>query len=95
LLSELVHQGEIEATAVYQNDCFKAALTFGRAEAMLPAPESSHAIAAAVEEALAAKEAGEKKTILFGLSGHGFLDLPAYEAYSKGQLEDYDFKLGA
>jgi len=94
LLSELVHQGAIEATSVYQTECFKAALAFGRAEAMLPAPESSHAIAAAIQEARDAAEKGEKRTILFGLSGHGFLDLPAYEAYNKGQLEDYDFATG-
>ena len=95
LVSALVNSGDVEATSVFQTECFKAALDFGRAEAMLPAPESSHAIAAAVKEALDAKEKGEKRTILFGLSGHGFLDLPAYEAYNKGKLEDYDFKLGA
>jgi len=94
LLSALVHSGEIEATAVYQTDCFKYALMFGRAEAMLPAPESSHAIAAAVAEARDAAEKGEERTILFGLSGHGFLDLPAYNAYNQGELQDYDFATG-
>jgi len=95
LLSALVHAGEVEATAVFQTDCFKYALLFGRAEAMLPAPESSHAIAAAVAEAREAAEKGEARTILFGLSGHGFLDLAAYDAYNKGKLQDFDFATGA
>lgn len=94
LVSRLVHDGAVEATAVYQRDVFAAALEFARAEALLPAPESSHAIAAAVAEARAAAEAGEPRTILFGLSGHGFLDLAAYESYIKGQLQDYDFATG-
>ncbi|MCL2332301.1 MAG: TrpB-like pyridoxal phosphate-dependent enzyme [Actinomycetia bacterium] len=95
LVSQLVHDGEVEATAVYQKDVFAAALEFARAEALLPAPESSHAIAAAVAEAKAAAEAGEPRTILFGLSGHGFLDLAAYENYISGKLQDYDFATGA
>ncbi|MCL2783224.1 MAG: TrpB-like pyridoxal phosphate-dependent enzyme [Propionibacteriaceae bacterium] len=94
LISQLVHEGEIEAMAVYQKDVFAAALEFARAEALLPAPESSHAIAAAVAEAKAAAEAGQAKTILFGLSGHGFLDLAAYESYIKGKLQDYDYATG-
>ncbi|MDR1413072.1 MAG: TrpB-like pyridoxal phosphate-dependent enzyme [Actinomycetes bacterium] len=95
LVSKLYNLGEIEAVSVHQTDCFEAALAFGRAEALLPAPESSHAIAAAVAEARAAAEAGEKKTILFNLTGHGFLDLAAYDAYNKGTLQDYDFSAGA
>ncbi|MCL2882045.1 MAG: TrpB-like pyridoxal phosphate-dependent enzyme [Coriobacteriia bacterium] len=95
LISQLVHENEIEATAVYQKDVFAAALEFARAEALLPAPESSHAIAAAIAEAKAAAEAGEPRTILFGLSGHGFLDLAAYENYINGKLQDYDFATGA
>ena len=94
LTSALVDAGEIEATAVYQNDVFAAALEFARSEALLPAPESSHAIAAAVAEAKAAAEAGEPRTILFGLSGHGFLDLTAYESYINGQLKDFDYATG-
>ena len=94
LVSQLVNEGEVEATAVYQSDVFAAALEFARAEALLPAPESAHAIAAAVAEAKAAAEAGEAKTILFGLSGHGFLDLAAYENYIKGNLQDYDYATG-
>jgi tryptophan synthase beta chain len=95
LVSKLYSLGEIEAVAVQQTDCFEAALAFGRAEALLPAPESSHAIAAAVSEARAAAEKGEKRTILFNLTGHGFLDLAAYDAYNKGTLKDYDFNAGA
>jgi tryptophan synthase beta chain len=94
LVSALVKSGDIEAVAVYQNDCFKSAMTFARAEAMLPAPESSHAIAAAVQEARAAAEAGEDRVILFNLSGHGFLDLAAYDRYNRGELVDYDFASG-
>ena len=94
LVSQMVHEGEVEATAVYQKDIFATALEFARAEALLPAPESSHAIAAAAAEARAAAEAGEARTILFGLSGHGFLDLTAYENYIKGKLQDYDYATG-
>lgn len=91
LVCNLVHHGEVEALAVFQRECFEAALMFARAEALLPAPESSHAIAAAVREAKDAAQKGEAKTILFNLTGHGFLDLAAYEMYNKGQLVDYDF----
>lgn len=91
LLSMLYKHGEIEATAVYQKEVFDAAVEFARAEALLPAPESSHAIAAAIKEAKAAAAAGEKKTILFCLSGHGFLDLASYDKYNKGEIKDYDY----
>ena len=94
LLSALVHSGDIEAVAVNQTECFAAAIQFARAEGILPAPESSHAIRAAIDEALAAREAGEDRTILFCLSGHGNFDLAAYDAYNTGQLEDYDFAAG-
>ena len=94
LVSALVRAGEIEAMSVYQNDCFDAAMIFARAEAHLPAPESSHAIAGAVAEAKAAAEAGESRVILFNLSGHGFLDLASYDRYNKGDLVDYDFASG-
>jgi len=94
LICALVKSGDIEAVSLYQNDCFEAAMIFSRAEAMLPAPESSHAIAAAVQEARAAAEAGEDKIILFNLSGHGFLDLPAYDRYNRGELVDFDFASG-
>jgi pyridoxal-phosphate dependent TrpB-like enzyme len=95
LVSALVHSGDIEAVAVHQTACFDAAVQFARTEGILPAPESSHAIRAAIDEALAAKEAGEDKTILFCLSGHGHFDLSAYEAYNSGKLEDFDFAAGA
>ena len=94
LVSALVHSGDVEAVAVHQTECFAAAVQFARAEGILPAPESSHAIRAAIDEALAAREAGEDRTILFCLSGHGNFDLTAYDAYNHGQLEDYDFAAG-
>jgi predicted alternative tryptophan synthase beta-subunit len=68
---------------------------FARTEVILPAPESSHAILAAINEAKAAAEAGEDRTILFNLSGHGHFDMSAYEAYLSGKLVDYDFAAGA
>ena len=74
-----------------QNLTFKAALTFLRAEGIIPAPESSHAIKVAIDEALAAKESGEKRVVAFNLSGHGHFDMAAYEAYLHGQLEDYEY----
>lgn len=94
IVSQLVHEGEAEAVAVHQTACFAAAVQFARAEGILPAPESSHAIRVAIDEALAAKEAGEDRTVLFNLSGHGHFDLAAYEAYNSGKLEDYDFTQG-
>lgn len=94
LISALLRAGEIEATAVYQTECFKAAIDFAKAEALLPAPESSHAIAQVVREAKAAAAAGEKKTILFGLSGHGYLDLAAYDKFNRGEISDCDYKTG-
>jgi len=94
LVSLLVKTGNMEAVAVHQVACFDAAVQFARAEGILPAPESSHAIRAAIDEAVAAKEAGEDKTILFNLSGHGHFDLTAYEAYLSGSLKDYDYSAG-
>ena len=94
LVSQLVHEGEVEGIAVNQIECFEAAVQFARAEGILPAPESSHAIRVAIDEALAAKAAGEDKTVLFNLSGHGHFDLAAYAAYNAGELVDYDFSAG-
>jgi tryptophan synthase beta chain len=91
LVSALVKAGQVEAVAVPQSECFSNAVLFARAEALLPAPESSHAIAAAVREARAAAEAGQARTILFNLSGNGYLDLAAYDAWNQGQLRDYDY----
>ena len=87
-VSHAMKLGLIEATAVTQLKAFEAAALFARVEGLLPAPESSHAIASAIQEALKAKEEGKKKVIVFNLSGHGFLDLAAYEAYFDGELQD-------
>lgn len=94
IISALVKAGEVEAAAVHQIACFDAAVQFARTELILPAPESSHAIRAAIDEAIAAKEAGEDRTILFNLSGHGHFDLLAYEKYLAKELVDYDFASG-
>ncbi|MGE5594484.1 MAG: TrpB-like pyridoxal phosphate-dependent enzyme [Hyphomicrobiales bacterium] len=88
LICHLYAEGEIEARAYPQNPCFEAATLFARTEGILAAPESSHAIKGAIDEALAAKEAGESRVILFNLSGHGFLDLGAYDDYLAGRLID-------
>jgi tryptophan synthase beta chain len=91
IISALVDQGQIEAAAYAQTKVFDAAVQFARTEGILPAPESSHAIKAAIDEALAAREAGESRVILFNLSGHGHFDLGAYEQYLAGNLEDYAY----
>ena len=90
-ISALYEQGLIEAKAYHQIACFEAAVQFARTEGIIPAPESSHAIRAAIDEALAAKEAGERRVILFNLSGHGHFDLGAYDRYFAGDLEDYAY----
>ncbi|MGE5528887.1 MAG: TrpB-like pyridoxal phosphate-dependent enzyme [Patescibacteria group bacterium] len=90
LVSQLYHDGVIEAVALPQNPVFEAALTFARSEGILPAPESAHAIKAAIDEAVRCREAGEQKTILFNLSGHGHFDLSAYDEYLQGRLQDYE-----
>ncbi|WP_306601397.1 TrpB-like pyridoxal phosphate-dependent enzyme [Geothrix sp. 21YS21S-2] len=87
-VSHALKLGLIEATAVKQREVFSASATFARTEGLLPAPESGHAIAAAIREALAAREEGRKKVIVFNMSGHGMLDLAAYEAYFDGDLQD-------
>ncbi len=88
LVSRLVHDGLAEAVAYEQTAVFESGVLFARCEGIVPAPESSHAIHAAVQEALAAREAGEARTILFNLSGHGLLDLPSYDTYLEGKLQD-------
>ena len=88
MVSHLYDQGFIEAVAYKQNECFEAAIRFIRTEGIIPAPESSHAIKAAIDEALRAKEAGEERVILFNLSGHGHFDMAAYDAYLAGELTD-------
>jgi tryptophan synthase beta chain len=91
LVSQLYHAGQIEAKAYKQNACFEGALLFSRCEGIVPAPESSHAVRAAIDEAVLAKEEGKERTILFCLSGHGQLDMGAYDAYLSGALEDYEY----
>jgi tryptophan synthase beta chain len=90
-LSALVDAGYVQAIAVPQLGTFEAAVQFTKAEGILPAPESAHAIRAAIDEALDAKAKGEKRVILFNLSGHGHFDLAAYEAYLSGKLQDYEY----
>jgi tryptophan synthase beta chain len=90
LLALLVREGKMRAVAYHQNPCFEAALMFARAEGIIPAPESSHAIRSAIDEALKCKESGQAKTILFNLSGHGHFDMTAYDAYLSGKLEDFE-----
>ncbi len=91
LVSQLVNAGLVEARAVGQLACFEAAVLFSRSEGIIPAPESSHAIRGAVDEALRAKEEGKERVILFNLSGHGHVDMAAYDAYFAGQLEDFEY----
>jgi tryptophan synthase beta chain len=91
MLCGLVRGGAIEARAYHQNETFAAAVRFARSEGIIPAPEPAHAIRAVIEEADAAREAGEERVILFGLCGHGHFDLSAYDAYLAGELEDPEF----
>ncbi len=86
LVSQLYNAGQIEAVSCRQNACFEAAILFSRSEGIVPAPESSHAVRGAIDEALRAQEEGEEKTILFCLSGHGQLDMGAYDGYLSGSL---------
>ncbi len=88
LVSQLYHDGLIEAKAFDQREIFAAALTFARSEGIIPAPESAHAVRGAIVEALEAREAGRGRTILFSLSGHGHFDMAAYDAYLAGQTQD-------
>ena len=89
ILSELYDQGMMEAVSVPQTSVFDAAETFARVEGILPAPESSHAIKVALDEAIKCRETGEEKTIVFGLTGTGYFDLVAYEKFHNGQMDDY------
>ncbi|MGZ3631611.1 MAG: TrpB-like pyridoxal phosphate-dependent enzyme [Candidatus Limnocylindrales bacterium] len=91
LVSLLKEHGVIEAQAVHQRATFEAGVTFARAEGILPAPEPTHAIKVAIDEAIAAREAGQAKVILFNLCGHGHFDLSAYERHLSGALEDYEY----
>ncbi len=91
LICQLYNDGLIEAKAYHQRAVFEAAVTFARAEGIIPAPESAHAVRAAIDEALLCKEEGREKVIFFNLSGHGYLDLQAYADYLEGKLEDYEY----
>jgi len=91
IISLLVNKGFIRAEALRQKETFEAAVLFARTEGIIPAPESSHAIASAIRAAKKCKETGEKKVILFNLSGHGHFDMSAYEQYFAGKLEDYEY----
>ncbi|MFW6231956.1 MAG: TrpB-like pyridoxal phosphate-dependent enzyme [Spirochaetota bacterium] len=91
LVSLFVSAGDIEARSLHQIACFDAAVQFARTEGHVPAPESSHAVRVAIDEALACKESGESKAIVFNLSGHGHFDLGSYEKYFGGELEDYHY----
>ncbi len=91
LVSQLYEAGQIEARSLMQTACFEGAMLFSKSEGIIPAPESSHAVRAAIDEALLAKEEGKEKTILFCLSGHGFMDMTAYDSYLSGDLEDYEY----
>ncbi|MCB9434007.1 MAG: TrpB-like pyridoxal phosphate-dependent enzyme [Ardenticatenaceae bacterium] len=91
IVSALVDHDLVEARSVKQLDTFKAAVTFARAEGIVPAPEPTHAIAVAIDEALKCKESGEEKTIIFNLCGHGHFDMAAYDAYFRGALEDFEY----
>ncbi len=91
-LVSLAHElGLVEARAYHQIPCFEAALQFMKAEGILPAPETSHAIRATIDEALDAKEKGEERVILFNFSGHGFMDVSSYQAYFNGELQNYTY----
>lgn len=91
LVSQLYHEGLVEAVAVPQVATFEAGVTFARAEGIIPAPESNHAIRAVIDEALRCKDSGEPKTLFFNLSGHGHFDMAAYDKYFSGELEDYEY----
>lgn len=90
IASQLLADGIIEATDIVQTEAFKAGCLFAEAEGIIPAPESCHAIAATVAEAIRCKETGEAKTILFCLSGHGLIDMAAYDQFLSGNMVDYN-----
>jgi tryptophan synthase beta chain len=92
LVSHLYELGQIEARAYAQNPCFEAAVQFSRTEGFIPAPESSHAIRAAIDEAVAARQDNEARVIVFNLSGHGFFDMAAYDQYLAGELVDVEYE---
>jgi predicted alternative tryptophan synthase beta-subunit len=90
-VSALVDHGDIEGRAVKQLETFEAAVLFSKAEGIIPAPESAHAVAVTIQEAIKCKRDGTKKVIAFCLSGHGHFDMMAYDAYHQGKLQDYEY----
>jgi tryptophan synthase beta chain len=90
IVSQLLKDKMMEAVDIPQLETFEAGLLFARSEGIIPAPESSHAIAATIREALKCKETGEEKVILFNLSGHGLIDMSAYDQYLSGNLQNYE-----
>jgi tryptophan synthase beta chain len=91
IVSRLVHDGVMRAVAYHQSEVFEAAQTFARTEGIIVAPETSHAVKSAIDEALVCKKTGEAKTILFNCSGHGNFDMTAYDAFYSGKLVDYEY----
>lgn len=91
MVSQAVVEGLLNPRSIHQLECYEAALTFARTEGLIVAPETSHAVAAAIQEANKAKEEGKEKVIVFNLSGHGLMDMLGYDAYMSGRLEDYEF----
>ena len=91
LVSAALRDGLMEAQAIHQSECFEAGLLFSKTEGIIPAPETTHAIAVAIREALKAKEEGKEKVILFNFSGHGLMDLVGYNKYLNGELNDYEY----
>ena len=91
-LSLLVKNGHMQAAAYTQNEVFDAAVRFAQTQGIIPAPESAHAVKGAIDEAIAAREAGEERVILLGLSGHGAFDMQAYDDYMNGRLPEVEFR---
>ena len=89
IISQLLKDGYLHGVDIPQLESFQAGMLFARTEGIIPAPESCHAIAATIREALKAKEKGEEKVILFCLSGHGLIDMPSYDSYINGDLQNY------
>jgi tryptophan synthase beta chain len=91
-LSQLVHEGQMEAKAYSQNSIFEAAVQFAKTQGIVPGPEPAHAIRAAIDEAVEARDAGESRVILFNLSGHGHFDMQAYDDYLNGRLPEVEYR---
>jgi tryptophan synthase beta chain len=91
LVSKAVVDGLMNPRSIHQTECYEAGLLFAKTEGIIPAPESTHAIAAAIQEAKKATEEGKEKVILFNLSGHGLMDLVGYDKFLSGELSDYEF----